>query len=135
MFKLAPQRSYDIALYDPLAHRSSISPFGVRMHGPDILENPNSFRRLVEQDHGLPEIKKENVFKILNSPEAFDNILAGTAGYALARAASSFSELPKPAKTLLSLAGFGVGSIMYNAIKKRNFTTYDPDTGLMRIKL
>lgn len=135
MFNLATRRSTDIALYDPLASAKDISPYGIRTSGPDILENPNSFKRLIQQDHGLPSSKKTNLFNILNSPEAFDNIMAGAAGYALARAASSFSELPKPAKTLLSLAGFGIGSIMYNAMKERKFTTYDPSTGVMQVKL
>ena len=120
--------------FDPFGS-STTSNYGVRMQGLDVLENPHSFKRLIEQDHGISKNKKESIFNVLNSPEAFDNLLAGAAGYALARAVSSYSDLPKPAKTLLSLAGFGVGSIMYNAMKERKFTTYDPSTGKMQVKL
>jgi hypothetical protein len=119
--------------YDPL-NPGSTSAFGVRMHGLDVIENPNSFKRLVNQDHGISERKKSSIFQILNSPEAFDNLMAGAAGFALTRAITSYSELSKPARTLLSLAGFGAGSIIYNTMKERNFTDYDPHTGTMQVK-
>jgi hypothetical protein len=134
MSLLQTYKNPNIALYDPL-EPGTTTPFGVRMHGLDVIENPNSFKRLVNQDHGISANKKNSIFQILNSPEAFDNLVAGAAGYALTRAITSYSELSKPARTLLSLAGFGAGSIIYNTMRDRKFTDYDPKTGTMTVKL
>jgi len=43
--------------------------------------------------------------------------------------------MSKPARTLLSLAGFGLGNIIYSTLHERKFTEYDPKTGLSKIKL
>ena len=109
------------------------SPYGVRMSGPDMINSPSTFIKLVKEDHGLEEHKKNKLFTMLNSPEAFDNIMAGAAGSALALAASHFSSLSKPARTLISLAGFGLGNIIYNTVHERKFTKYNPETGISTI--
>ena len=91
--------------------------------------------RLIKQDKGLPEHKKKSILEMLASPEAFDHLLAGAAGFAIARAVSKYSELSAPARTLLSLAGFGLGNIMYNHLNQRKHTTFDPATGKSKILL
>lgn len=123
-----------LAIYDPLSTGETV-PYGIRMFGPDLIENPHSFKRLIEQDHGLDRRTKKGLIASLNSPEILDTLLSGAAGYMLAKTVSSYSELSKPARTLLSLAGFGVGNIIYNNLKERKFTNYDPSTGRMEIKL
>lgn len=113
---------------------SSPGRYGLRMTGPDLIDNPSAILKLVKHDHGLPEHKKKSLMTTLGSPEAFDHLLAGAAGFAVARAISSYSEMSKPARTLLSLAGFGIGNIIYNNLHERKFTTFDPHTGISRIK-
>ncbi len=68
-------------------------------------------------------------------PEAFEHLIAGVAGAAIAKALASYNNMSKPAQTLLSLAGFGIGNIMYNTLQEHKFTTYDQDTGKSKIKL
>ena len=96
---------------------------------------PSTILRLVEQDHSLNKPKKQSLLTMLNSPEAFDHVLAGAAGMVITRAAAKYADLSKPARTLLSLAGFGIGNIIYNHLNERKHTTYDPHTGKSRILL
>jgi hypothetical protein len=91
--------------------------------------------RLIKQDKGLPEHKKRSILEMLASPEAFDHLVSGAAGFAIARALAKYSELSPPARTLLSLAGFGLGNIMYNYINERKHTTFDASTGKSKILL
>lgn len=97
------------------------------------LNNPQAILRLVHQDHGLPEHKKRSLSEILNSPEAFDHIMVGVTGALIAKAAGHYAEISKPARTLLSLAGFGIGNILYNTLHERKFTEYNRDTGVSKI--
>jgi hypothetical protein len=96
---------------------------------------PNVFKHVVMHDHGIDVNKKNSLLNILNSPEWVDNLLVGAAGAALSKATASYLGMSKPAQTLMSLAGFGIGNIMYNQFKENKFTTYDPDTGLSRIRM
>lgn len=94
-----------------------------------------TLQALIKQDHGLEENKKQSLFTMLNTPEVFDHLVAGAFGAAFTYAVSSFMKIPSPARTLLSLAGFGVGNILYNTFKERKFTDYNPSTATARIKL
>ena len=103
--------------------------------GPGILTNPQAILRLVQQDHGLPEHKKRSLSDILNSPEAFDHVMVGVTGMLIAQAAGHYANISKPARTLLSLAGFGIGNILYNTLHERKFTDYDKSTGIAKIRM
>ena len=120
---------------DPVSSLSEVVPYGIRMSGPDIVSNPYTILKHIEQDHGLSRPKKQSLLTMLNSPQAMDHLLAGTAGAAISYAVSKYADLPKPARTLLSIAGFGVGNIIYNTLNENKFTSYDPATGEARIKL
>lgn len=96
---------------------------------------PSTILTLLKQDKNLPEHKKKSLFEMLNSPEAVDHLLVGVAGMAIARSAAHYAKLSKPARTLLTLAGFGLGNIMYNHLTERKHTTFDPRTGKSRILL
>jgi hypothetical protein len=97
--------------------------------------HPSTILTLLKQDKTMPEHKKKSLFAMLNSPEAVDHVLAGVAGMAIARSAAHYAKLSKPARTLLSLAGFGLGNIMYNHLNERKHTTFDPHTKKSRILL
>jgi hypothetical protein len=111
------------------------SPYGKRMFGLDILEDPSLLFKFVQQDHGLPQHKKKALLTMLEGPEAFDHLVAGTAGAALGKAVSSYAELSPPSQTLMSLAGFGLGNVLYNTLHEEKFTSYNPDSGKVKIKM
>jgi hypothetical protein len=91
--------------------------------------------RLIREDQGLSSDKKNHLLTMLNSPEMYDHLLVGALGMVVARAVSSYAEMSKPARILLSLAGYGIGNIIYNALHERKHTTYNPQTGVATIKL
>jgi hypothetical protein len=91
--------------------------------------------KMISQDHGLDLGKKNSLLSMLNSPEALDNLLVGALGVAVVRALTSYKKMSPTARTLLSLAGFGIGTIMYNMIKERKFTSFDDATGKVKIKI
>ena len=108
-------------------------PYGIPLTGYGILENHKQIINLVHQDHGLDKNKKRTLTEMLHSPEVLDHLLAGVAGVLVAKAISSYTEMSKPARTLLSLAGFGIGNVIYNNLNERKFTTFDPHTGVSRV--
>jgi hypothetical protein len=114
---------------------TDIAPGGVRMFGVDMLKDQASLLKMINQDKGLNMQKKNSLLTMLQSPEAFDNIMAGTAGFILTRMLSSYSNMSPTARTLLSLAGFGIGNILYNTLNERKFTEYDRNSGIATIKL
>ena len=93
------------------------------------------FSHYIHQDEGLDHHKKQSLLTMLNSPEVMDHLLAGAAGAVLAKTVASYAEMSKPAQVLMSLAGFGLGNVMYNAFQENKFSSYDQDTAKSRIKL
>lgn len=114
---------------------TDVAPGGIKMFGVDMLKDQARLLKVINQDKGLSMQKKNSLFTMLQSPEAFDNIMAGTAGLILTRMLSSYTNMSPTARTLLSLAGFGMGNIIYNAVHERKYTEFDPLTGRARIKL
>jgi hypothetical protein len=114
---------------------TDVAPGGIKMFGVDMLKDQAHLLKVINQDKGLSMQKKNSLFTMLQSPEAFDNIMAGTAGLILTRMLSSYANMSPTARTLLSLAGFGMGNIIYNAVHERKYTEFDPATGRARIKL
>jgi hypothetical protein len=112
-----------------------VSAHGRPMFGLDVLSDPVLLTKFIRQDHGLDGRKKQSLLTMLDSPEWFDHLVVGAAGAALAKTVASYAELSPPAQTLMSLAGFGVGNIIYNTYHTKKFTSYNQDTGKVRIKL
>lgn len=108
---------------------------GIRMFGVDMVKDQAGLLKMINQDKGLNMQKKNSLLTMLQSPEAFDNIMAGAAGVILTRMLTSYTNMSPTARTLLSLAGFGIGNIIYNAVHERKYTEFDPVTGRARIKL
>jgi hypothetical protein len=111
------------------------SPYGRPLMGPDMISDPVKVMQLVSQDKGISRGQKQSVITMLNSPEFVDHILVGAAGAALGNAIAKYSNIPQPARTLLSLAGFGIGNIIYNTLQNREFISYDQETAKAKIKL
>lgn len=115
---------------------ADMSPYGVAYAGNGVIFNQQRvLAKLVGQDHGMENNKKQSLLTMLNSPEAMDHILAGAAGVALTHTISKYSDISPPARTLLSLAGFGIGNIIYNTLNQSRHTSFDSSTGTARINL
>ena len=109
---------------------------------PNFIENENNYdidihqvNKFIKMDHGLADRKKHELFTVINTPEIFDHMLAGTAGALLTTTIARFANMSQTAQTLLGLAGFGLGNIMYNILQPNKFTEWDPSKGLSKIKL
>jgi hypothetical protein len=111
------------------------SPYGRPLMGPDIISDPVRVMQLVSQDKGISRDQKQSVITMLNSPEFMDRILVGTTGAALGYAIAKYANIPQPTRTLLSLAGYGIGNVLYNTLQNREFTTYNQQTATAKIKL
>lgn len=117
--------------------RTGFNAFNPRMstHEQDVMDDHvNVLRNLVHKDHGLETHQKKHLTTMLNSPEYVEHFLAGATGTLLMRSVKQYAQLPKPAQTLLSLAGFGIGNIIYNELHEDKFSEYDPATSKSRIK-
>lgn len=106
-----------------------------RFSGLGILNTDKEILKYINEDAGLDQNKKQRLYTMLNSPEAMDHLLVGAAGAYIAHAISSYTKMSKPARILLSLAGYGIGNIIYNALVERKFTSYDPTTAVATIKI
>lgn len=95
----------------------------------------SSILKLLKLDESLPANKKKSLMEMLASPEAFDHIMFGLSGMAIARAATSYMKLSKPARILLGLSGFSLGNVIYNHLFERKHTTFDRTTGKSKILL
>ena len=78
------------------------------------------------QDPGLTSEEKS----YLSDAELRKDIasfLSGAVGSAIAIVIAKYSRLSKPAQTILGLAGFGAGKLLYNALHKegRQSSQYD----------
>lgn len=100
-----------------------------------VLRDPRNLLKYVKHDHGLDQPKKKSLMTMLNSPEAFDHLFVGLTGMAVAKAVAHYSKMSKPAQTLLSLAGYGIGNIIYNTLNENKFTSYNKHTGTATIKI
>ena len=116
---------------------NTISPHGVKMYGLDVLQNRSSvLTKLVNNDHGLEEHKKQSVLALLDNPNFLNSMLAGGAGVALTRAVTNYEKMSKPAQVLVTMAGFGLGKVVYELFHDpERFSSYNSNTGLTKIKI
>ena len=107
----------------------------ISLHEQNVLDDhANILQNIVQKDHALDQHQKKHLTTMLNSPEYVEHLLAGTSGAMLMHSMRHYEELPKPVQSLLSLAGFGLGNIIYNELHEDKFSEYTPSTGKSRIK-
>jgi hypothetical protein len=106
--------------------------FATKYYDPTRVD-PQTFKHLVAHDHGLALRKKNSLLTILDSPEWVDHLFVGAAGAAISKATASYLGMSKPAQTLMSLAGFGLGNVIYNQLHENKHTSYNQETGRSRI--
>jgi hypothetical protein len=107
------------------------------MYGMDVLQsNASVLSKIVNNDHGLDEAKKQSVLAMLDNPKTFNGLLAGAAGGALIRSVGNFEKMSKPAQILVTMAGFGLGRAVYDLFHDpETFSSYNSNTGLTKIKI
>ncbi len=70
----------------------------------------------VHEDPHINHEEKAGIMGYLNDPDALAMILGGTAGAALTHTITQYMKLDRTSQILLSLAGFGLGSILVKTI-------------------
>jgi hypothetical protein len=112
------------------------SPYGVQYSGNGVIfDTAKVLSRLVKQDHGLENTKKRQLLLMLQSPDVLESILVGATGMMISSMIAKYTNMSQPAKTLLSLAGYGIGNMLYDMLKKNKFSTFNSSTGTAKIKL
>ena len=112
------------------------SPYGVQYSGNGVIfDTARVLSKLVKQDHGIEDTKKRQLLLMLQSPDVLEHILAGATGLMISNMIAKYTNMSQPAKTLLSLAGYGIGNMLYDMLKKNKFTSFNASTGTAKIKL
>jgi hypothetical protein len=83
-------------------------------HGPTL--TVDDLKNLVVKDLGLSPQEKTGLLNFLNNPNAYEHLLAGGLGASLALVISKYYKMKPVSQALMSLAGFGVGNIILNAL-------------------
>lgn len=115
---------------------SDDSPYGVPYAGNGIIFSQSKIlSKLVKQDHGLDTLKKNYLLAAFESPDVIESLFVGATGMLIANLIAKYTNMSTPAKTLLSLAGFGIGNTLYQMIKHKRYTSFNASTGTSTIIL
>lgn len=80
----------------------------------------------IRQDRGISKEDRDMLMELTQNPNFFETLLKGIGGATLGYLIGKYLKLGKGTKILLSLAGFGIGAILIDKIKKKNdFVKYD----------
>jgi hypothetical protein len=116
--------------------REELSPAFRALIGTGPVFTPKDLRHAIENDPGLSNERKINLFTILNSPNIAEQLLAGASGAAVGVALAKYKKLSNTAQTLMGLAGFGLGNIIMNSLTQPGkFTSWDPNTATAKVLL
>jgi hypothetical protein len=80
--------------------------------------NIEHLKQVIQHDPKVEEPEKSSLLNFLNDPDALSVLAGGVAGGAITNTISKFLGLSHTAQILLSLAGFGLGSILVKSIGK-----------------
>lgn len=80
---------------------------------PHILD-PVTLRRIVTADQALSSSQRTETLNWLDDPAALQELRSGSIGAALSLLASKYLNLSSRNQLLLSIAGFGLGKIIYD---------------------
>ena len=76
--------------------------------------------REIKSDSSLDAEEKEELLKKAKSPGFIDSLMYGAGGASLAYMISQYLSLSPIAKTLLSAAGFGIGTLLLRRMHQEN---------------
>ncbi len=87
--------------------------------------NVESLISLAISDPGLSQQAKEFLSDVKNHSH-FQKIISGAGGAALGVAIAKYKNLSKVSQILLGIAGFGIGTVIYDYFHKKNdFSNYN----------
>ena len=85
---------------------------------PDVEEDPQldvkQMRTLVDRDQALTQDQRTKTLAALDDPDFINELKSGAIGAALSLLIGKYMKLKPSNQLLLSLAGFGVGKIIYD---------------------
>lgn len=91
--------------------------------------------QMAMRDPGLSPEDRRLLHNKLMEPGFFDKVMHGAGGAAIMYAMSKFLNMSKETQVLMSMMGFGVGSILLDATEKSDKgTTYNKDKKVYEIK-
>lgn len=103
-------------------------------HGPSL--TAENIKHLIRKDIGLDPQEKTSLMAMLNTPNALENLLAGAGGAAISLAIAKYAKMSATSQALMSLAGFGVGNIILNAVRPDSkHTQWNAERATNTIKL
>jgi hypothetical protein len=100
----------------------------------NLIDKLKEVREYVANDPHVNPNEKESVLSFLNGPDPFGHLVAGGIGAGVANTITSFMKLNDTTKALITVAGFGLGSVLANTLV-RNTNTYVEQTDEGRIKI
>ena len=94
-----------------------------------------AIRRAVENDQSLTGKQRNSLLEDLNNPAFVDELKSGSIGVALSLLLAKYMKLSPQSQLLLSIAGFGVGKIIYDHKHGPDrFGQYNKDLRMYEIK-
>jgi hypothetical protein len=78
--------------------------------------NIEHLKQVIQHDPQVEPADKSSLLSFLNDPDALSVLTGGVAGAAITNTISKFLGLSRTAQILLSLAGFGLGTILVKSI-------------------
>lgn len=94
----------------------------------------DALRRAVETDQSLNGKQRNSILEDLNNPAFVDELRSGSIGAALSMVLSKYMKLKPQSQLLLSIAGFGVGKIIYDyKHDPKRFGQYNKDLRMYEI--
>lgn len=109
---------------------------------PEPPEPPPSFssdvlRSAVSKDQGLSTPQRNEVLEALNDPNFLSSLKTGAISALLGGLLGKFMKLSGETRLLLSLAGFGIGKILYDFKQDqqgKNSSWYNPKMKMYELK-
>lgn len=94
----------------------------------------DTLKRAVSGDQSISPKQQETVLQMLRDPDFVSELKSGAIGAALSYLLSRYLDLKPETKILVSIAGFGVGKLIYDFGKdNKRFSTYNPETRMEEI--
>lgn len=96
--------------------------------------NGAALRQAINKDQALSSTQKTELHGWLEDPETVKSLQSGGVGAALSYMVSKYLKLKPQTQLLLSIAGFGVGKIIYDyKTNPKKFSTYNEQLRMYEI--
>lgn len=115
---------------------SEVSPYGVQMSGPGVLDTAASLSKFIKNDSNLSFEKKESMLALLDNPQTVHKIMAGYTGGKIMDAITEHKKMHPVTKVLLHGAGFSLAEQLYKIIfREGHFVKDNPERYTYKVRL